>query len=113
MRGKVEPNVPRLSYQGLLVLRTFLEQPRKDLCGADLIKLTALSSGTLYPLLMRFERHDLLESYWEDVAPEKVSRPRRRLYRITPYGAQFARQLLFNVTQPLTKTNLASVLAGR
>jgi DNA-binding PadR family transcriptional regulator len=93
----------RLSYQGLLILRAFLDRPRKELCGADLLKITNLSSGTLYPILLRFERYSLLESEWEDAVPEEAGRPRRRLYRITPHGAQTARQLLANVTQPLSK----------
>ena len=112
MSTDTKREVPRLSYQGILVLRAFLDRPRKEHCGADLMKLTALPSGTLYPILVRFERQELLESYWEDVAPEKVGRPRRRLYRITFYGAQLARQLLFNVTQPLRNQNLAPALAG-
>lgn len=112
MVSKTEREIPRLSYQGLLVLRAFLDHPRKALCGADLIKLTALSSGTLYPLLIRFEGHALLESNWEQVAPEELGRPRRRLYRITSYGAQLARQLVFNVAQPLGNKNPAPALAG-
>lgn len=90
---------PRLSYQGLRVLREFMNRPRKELCGADLIKLTDLSSGTLYPILLRFERQELLESYWEDADPEVIGRPRRRLYRITLQGAQLTRQLLSAVAQ--------------
>ena len=103
---------PRLSYQGLLVLRTFMDRPRKELCGADLIKLTGLSSGTLYPLLLRFERHDLLESCWEDAEPEVVGRPRRRLYKITHHGAQIARQLLASVSQPWTPVIPSPVFSG-
>ncbi|MGE0645814.1 MAG: PadR family transcriptional regulator [Nitrospira sp.] len=72
------------------------------LCGADLLKITNLSSGTLYPILMRFENYNLLESEWEDVQPNEVGRPRRRLYKSTPHGAQTARRLLSNVTQPLS-----------
>ena len=93
---------PRVSYQGLLVLRAFLDRPRKELCGADLIKVTGLASGTLYPLLLRFENHDLLGSYWEDAEPEVVGRPRRRLYKLTGHGAKVARQLLTSVNQPST-----------
>lgn len=103
---------PRLSYQGLLVLRAFLDRSRKELCGADLIKLTGLSSGTLYPLLLRFEKHDLLESYWEDVEPEVVGRPRRRLYKITGHGAKIARQLLASVSQSWTTVIPSPAFSG-
>jgi DNA-binding PadR family transcriptional regulator len=77
-----------------------------------LIKLTVPSSGTLYPLLIRFEGHALLESNWEEVAPAELGRPRRRLSRITPYGVQRARLLVSNIGQPLKSKNLAPALAG-
>jgi PadR family transcriptional regulator, regulatory protein PadR len=102
-----KPEMPRLSYQGLLVLRVFLDRPRKELCGADLMRLTNLASGTLYPILLRFERYEMLESDWEDMAPEEVGRPRRRLYKITPHGAQVARQMLDNFTNVLSQAKLS------
>jgi len=49
--------------------------------------------GTLYKALGRMEDAGLLESHWEDpdVAVAE-GRPRRRLYRVTPLGANaFAR----------------------
>lgn len=98
---------PRLSYQGLLVLRAFLDRPRKELCGADLMKIANLSSGTLYPILLRFEKYRLLESKWEDMDPEAEGRPRRRLYKITPHGAQVARQMLDNFTDISSKRKLS------
>ena len=97
-----DKETPRLSYQGLLVLRAFLDRPRKSLCGADLLKIANLSTGTLYPILLRFEKHGLLESEWEDVEPNEAGRPRRRLYKITPHGAQTARRFLSNVAHPLS-----------
>ena len=54
-------------------------------------RLTA--HGTLYKALGRMEDAGLLESHWEDpdVAVAE-GRPRRRLYRVTPLGANaFAR----------------------
>jgi PadR family transcriptional regulator, regulatory protein PadR len=104
--------IPRLSYQGLLVLRTFLDRPRKELCGADLIRLTGLPSGTLYPLLLRFERYEMLESYWEDVVPEHVGRPRRRLYKITRQGAQIAHQKLSDVS-PAQELKIAPLCVSK
>jgi len=79
---------PRLSFQGLLVLRAFIDNPRKKLCGAELMKLTGLSSGTLYPVLLRFERYGLLNGEWEEAHPSELQRPRRRQYRITRSGTQ-------------------------
>jgi PadR family transcriptional regulator PadR len=88
----------RLSHQGLRVLRVFLdalsEDIRAELAGADLMSATRLSSGTLYPILLRFEKAGLLESRWESERPEKLGRPPRRFYRMTQMGIQVAHDSL-------------------
>jgi PadR family transcriptional regulator, regulatory protein PadR len=93
---------PRLTYQGLRVLQSFLQSPMEEICGAELIKATKLPSGTLYPILLRFERHGLLESRWENTEPSTLGRPRRRLYRMTPNGYAMAKKALrdLSVLQP-------------
>jgi DNA-binding MarR family transcriptional regulator len=88
----------RLSHQGLRVLRVFLdamsEDVRAELAGADLMSAARLSSGTLYPILLRFEKMGLLESRWERERPEKLGRPRRRFYRMTAEGVKVANNAL-------------------
>ena len=49
--------------------------------------------GTLYKALGRLEDFGLLVSRWEDAAVVE-GRPRRRLYALTPKGAQTAEQAL-------------------
>jgi DNA-binding PadR family transcriptional regulator len=49
--------------------------------------------GTLYKALGRLEDFGLLTSRWEDAAAAE-GRPRRRLYALTPRGAQVAEQAL-------------------
>jgi DNA-binding PadR family transcriptional regulator len=92
------PDNIRLSHQGLRVLRIFLDaiamDLRTELAGADLMAAARLSSGTLYPILLRFEKAGLLESHWENELPEKLGRPRRRFYRMTPAGIQTAKDAL-------------------
>jgi hypothetical protein len=89
---------PRLSVQGVKVLRVFLdsfdENVRTRLAGADIMKRASVSSGTLYPLLIRFEEAGILDSDWERQAPEHLGRPRRRLYRLTASGVRFSRAQL-------------------
>jgi PadR family transcriptional regulator PadR len=47
--------------------------------------------GTLYKALARLERAGMLTSSWEDPGlAEAQSRPRRRLYQVTPLGEQAA-----------------------
>jgi len=97
----------RLSQQGLRVLRAFLDaflgDARAELAGIDLMKTARVSSGTLYPILLRLEKAGVLTSRWESGRPEDLGRPRRRYYRITSSGAQFARNALAELSAPLIK----------
>lgn len=87
--GKPDRDV-RLSFQTLKVLEAFLENPTDDISGADVQRRGHLSSGTLYPILLRLESAGWLVSRWEKVDPARVGRPRRRLYRMTPTGLKRA-----------------------
>src|SRR5688500_6183657 len=97
----------RLSHQGLRVLRTFLDAFAEDqdaeLAGTDLMKAAGVSSGTLYPILLRLEKAGVLRSRWEKARPEDLGRPRRRYYCITASGAQLARKALNELSAPLVK----------
>jgi DNA-binding PadR family transcriptional regulator len=99
------PETLRLSQQGLRVLRVFLqafsENVRSELVGAELMKSARVSSGTLYPLLLRLEKVGVLASRWEDGRPEDLGRPRRRFYTITPAGVQVAHDALRELGSPL------------
>ena len=89
-----KPDYPvRLSFQTLKVLEAFLDDPAAELAGTDVQKRGHLSSGTLYPILLRLESVGWLTSRWERVDPSAVGRPRRRLYRITPTGLRAANEV--------------------
>jgi DNA-binding PadR family transcriptional regulator len=96
----------RLSHQSLRVLRVFLaavsEDARAELTGAELMPIARVSSGTLYPILLRFEKAGLLESRWEEDSPKSLGRPRRRFYGLTQAGTQVARDALGELSAPLT-----------
>lgn len=68
-----------------------LGQPTEWRHGYDLGKLSGLSSGTLYPLLIRLHERGLLEARW--VEPDRPGRPARHAYRLSSAGADFARSL--------------------
>jgi DNA-binding PadR family transcriptional regulator len=76
----------RLSHSGLLVLRACLDKAPGRVYGYEIMQATGLASGTLYPLLMRFEQAGWLGSSWEEADPLVEGRPRRRLYRLTGAG---------------------------
>ncbi|MEO7275755.1 MAG: helix-turn-helix transcriptional regulator [Vicinamibacterales bacterium] len=94
----------RLSHQSLRVLRAFLdalsEDVRAELTGTELMPIARVSSGTLYPILLRFEKAGLLESRWEEDTPASLGRPRRRFYRMTHAGSQVARDALGELLTP-------------
>jgi len=79
---------PRISPETLRVLESFLQRPSGWHYGYELSRETKLKSGTLYPILMRLEKHKLLEARW--VATQEGVPP-RHTYRLTPNGLQLAR----------------------
>jgi len=55
--------------------------------GFDIIDVTGLPSGTVYPALSRLERDGYLKSGWEDARKARAEkRPPRRYYRLTAQG---------------------------
>lgn len=85
---------PRISAQGAAVLRIFLDACPNSLTGSDVMDALGIASGTLYPILARFESAKWLSSKWEKGDPAKLGRPRRRYYQITPLGASRARECI-------------------
>lgn len=79
----------KLTITAHRVLRTFLEDPEVARYGLELMKITGLPSGTLYPLLARFEKAGWLRSEREGDPP--AGRPARRFYVLTPSGVQNGR----------------------
>jgi len=84
----------RLSERGLRVLRFMLESPTQARSGAEISRATKTGSGTLYPMLARWEAAGWLSSEWEHTNPREVGRPRRRLYLLTGVGQRNAQAAL-------------------
>jgi PadR family transcriptional regulator, regulatory protein PadR len=59
--------------------------------GYELCQLTGIKSGTLYPLLIRWEKQGYLEAEWQ--APAGPGRPPRHAYRLSVEGHRFAREI--------------------
>ena len=79
------------SRQTRKLLCTLVERPRAWRHGYELSKETRLTSGTLYPSLMRLHDQGLLESKW--LESEGTGRPPRHLYRLTTQGIALARRV--------------------
>jgi PadR family transcriptional regulator, regulatory protein PadR len=89
---------PRLTHASLKVLRAFLDGPSVKLSGAEIHKQSGVFTGTLYPLLLRFEAAGWMKSEWEDIDPREVGRPRKRFYWLTPTGLAHANAALASVS---------------
>ncbi len=79
------------SPQSRAILEALLAQPSDWQYGYELSKRVGLSSGTLYPVLIRLHDRGLLEAKW--VEAERPGRPARHAYRLTPAGVTFTRGL--------------------
>jgi PadR family transcriptional regulator, regulatory protein PadR len=77
-------NNPRLSHSAALILKAL----SLGYCfGLDVMEITGLPSGTVYPALRRLERDELVESKWEpDEEAAANHRPARRYYEVTREG---------------------------
>ncbi|WFE41605.1 PadR family transcriptional regulator [Micromonospora sp. WMMD998] len=87
----------RLTIPVIKVLSALLAEPDAPRYGLDLMRLTGLPSGTLYPVLHRLQAADWLAADWEAVDPVAAGRPARRYYRLTGEGTRSARLALAEV----------------
>ena len=72
----------RISHTSALILRTI---HAGYMYGFDVMEVTGLPSGTIYPALRRLENDALIRGSWEDLKAAG-DRPRRRYYRLTRQG---------------------------
>jgi DNA-binding PadR family transcriptional regulator len=76
----------KLSHSAALILRTI---ECGYYYGFDIMEVTGLPSGTVYPALRRLERDGLISAKWEEEALAFAEqRPARRYYRVTRGGKQ-------------------------
>ncbi|HKR84608.1 MAG TPA: helix-turn-helix transcriptional regulator [Terriglobales bacterium] len=73
-----------LSYTAALILQTISAGYNY---GFDIMDVTSLASGTVYPALRRLEQQGLIKSRWErERAASAEQRPPRRYYGLMPQG---------------------------
>lgn len=85
---------PRLSRPVRLILDQMLSAKRgadAELYGFELMQVTGLKSGTLYPALTRLHDFGWIEARKEDGDPVALGRPLRTYYRLTGDGKSAAR----------------------
>lgn len=79
-----------LSDHAHRLLALFLAAPGEWRHGYELVQLTGVKTGTLYPLLIRLEAQGYLEAEWQP--PSAAGRPPRHAYRLTESGIGLARE---------------------
>jgi PadR family transcriptional regulator, regulatory protein PadR len=78
----------RLSHTAALILKSLSLGYR---FGFDIMDISGLPSGTVYPALRRLERDGLVRSHWEpEEEANQGGRPARRYYEITETGKKAA-----------------------
>jgi len=79
-----------LSPHAWILLEFLAETPGEWGYGYDIVRFSGLSSGTLYPLLIRLEAKGLLHAEWQP--PAVPGRPPRHAYRLTAAGLALVRR---------------------
>lgn len=75
----------RMTHATALVLHAVARGHRY---GFDVMDVTGLPSGTVYPALRRLEENGVLKTTWEAPAvSESEGRPRRKFYEVAGAGA--------------------------
>lgn len=73
-----------LSYSAAVILQALANGYQY---GFDIMDITGLPSGTVYPALRRLEQTGLIDSKWEKAAiAQREQRPPRKYYELMPDG---------------------------
>lgn len=110
VRGRPQSG-PRMTGATQAVLRAMLVEPTHERYGLELSEAAGLETGTVHPILARLEKLGWIASRWEELDPQQAGRPRRRYYRLTSDGAEFARDALA-AAAGTARTALRAGLAG-
>ena len=82
----------KLSYTAVLVLQTISSGYSY---GFDIMEITGLPSGTVYPALRRLEQQELVKSRWEtEHTAFADQRPARKYYQLARQGQDALAQAL-------------------
>ena len=100
----------RLTQATALILQALATGRRH---GFQIMEVSGLPSGTVYPVLRRLERELAVESEWEDAETASTAgRRTRRVYHLTESGQQLAaraRKRLADTQRLLSGVGLAYV----
>ena len=84
-----KPRAPSKATKKALI--ALLNAP-ESLHGYEIMQITGVKPGTLYPMLARLEDQAMLASHWQESSVE--GRPPRHIYSLTEAGRILAKSLL-------------------
>jgi DNA-binding PadR family transcriptional regulator len=95
----------RMTTSTCSVLAAFLRSPGAELYGKQIMQLTGISSGTLYPILRRQVERGCLTLRLEGREESNGDRPLRKYYRLTSEGEELARRVRLVLPELLDQEN--------
>lgn len=72
----------RRTLPRMAILTVLLEHQQEELYGLQVIELTGMESGVVYPILRRLDKIGWVTSRLEKADPSAVGRPLRRFYQL-------------------------------
>lgn len=95
----------RLTIQRRQLFQALLDARNQESYGFELVKVTGLKSGSVYPILRQLEDDGLVVAREESINPT-ARRPRYRIhYRLTPSGRTAAREAIRDKSAILRSLN--------
>jgi PadR family transcriptional regulator PadR len=93
------------SIQTRQIFQALLDAPDDETYGFELVKVTGLPSGSVYPILRRLEDEKIITAREEAIDPN-ARRPRYRIfYRLTADGQRVAREATREKSNALRNLN--------
>ena len=84
--GRTMGSKTSLSYSAAVILQAVANDYQY---GFDIMDITGLPSGTVYPALRRMEQMGLVDSKWEgEASAQRDGRPQRKYYEVTTEGRE-------------------------
>jgi DNA-binding PadR family transcriptional regulator len=107
-----KPETKKLpTTQGLMILECFLYNTSTPLSGADIARQTGLLSGTIYPILKRYDKnYRWLKSNKEKGDPKILGRPLKTFYRITQDGENAVSRVMKKISRSKSPLHSEDVL---
>jgi DNA-binding PadR family transcriptional regulator len=92
------------------VLKAFLDDPAAKRYGFEIMQITGMTSGSLYPTLAKVEQAGWIRGEREPIDPREEGRPARRYYMLTAEGATTGAAALAEFSQQFRPTPKSGVL---